>query len=284
MKPEGTAVPRWDPLSTAAFYDQYGEREWTRFDDGRFSPATFEAHADHLRRFVRAGDRVLDIGAGPGRFTIELARLGALVVAADISPVQMELNRAHVAASGFEEHVLDRAVADVTDLSRWKDASFDATVCFGGPLSYVLDRADQAVAELVRVTKPGGYVLVSVMSVIGAFRRALAAILDLARRDGPEKVEAIGRTGLMPAEPDYGHSSPGLDIVLGAKLYRSSDLEALLARHGTVVATSAAGLFPAAQPEEPELRAFLSRMEAEFRSEPGAISCGEHIIGVLRRE
>ena len=52
-----------------------------------------------------------------------------------------------MAAAGFEERVSDRVVADVTDLSRWDDASFDAAVCFGGPLSYVLEDADKGVAE-----------------------------------------------------------------------------------------------------------------------------------------
>ena len=60
----------------AAFFDAYGEQEWTRFEDGRTPSTSLEVHREYLRRFVRAGDRVLDIGAGPGRFTLELARLG----------------------------------------------------------------------------------------------------------------------------------------------------------------------------------------------------------------
>ncbi len=181
-----------------------------------------------------------------------------------------------MAAEGLEKRVVERQIADVLDLSRWDDASFDATVCFGGPLSYVVDRADEGIAELVRVTRPGGHVLLSVMSLVGTVTHYLPILLDLVRRDGVAKNEAIVRTGLLPDEPDYGH--------LAMKLFRWSELEALLSPHGTVVDACAAGLLPSLQPEEPELREFLSRVELELAGEPGAVSCGQHILAVLRHQ
>jgi SAM-dependent methyltransferase len=266
----------WDPERAASFYDDYGEREWTRFEDGRTPAPSLDVHLDRLRRHVESGDRVLEVGAGPGRFTIELARLGARVTVSDLSPGQLELNREHVAVEGLEEHVEERVVADVLDLSRWDDASFDVAVCFGGALSYVVERADEGIAELVRVTRPGGHVLVSVMSLVGTVTHYLPILLDLARRDGVPKNEAIVRTGLLPDETDYGH--------LAMKLYRWSELEALLSPHGTVVDACAAGLLPDVRPEEPELREFLSRTELELADEPGAVSSGQHMLAVLRRE
>jgi ubiquinone/menaquinone biosynthesis C-methylase UbiE len=266
----------WDPERAASFFDDYGESEWTRFEDGRTPAPSLDVHLDRLRRFVGAGDRVLEVGAGPGRFTIELARLGAQVTVTDLSPGQLQLNRERVAAEGLEEHIVERKIADVLDLTRWDDASFDAAVCFGGPLSYVVDRADEGIAELVRVTRPGGHVLVSVMSLVGTVTHYLPILIDLARRDGIAKNEAIVRTGLLPDEPDYGH--------LAMKLFRWSELEALLTSHGTVVDACAAGLLPSVQPEEPELREFLSRVELALADESGAVSCGQHILAVLCRD
>ncbi len=149
---------RYDAERAARFYDEYWDEEWTRFEDGRSSRADLEVHLHYLRRFVRAGDTVLAAGAGPGRFTIELGRLGARVVVADPSPRQLELNRERLVQSGHEGSVRERVVADVTNLSCFEDALFDAVVCYGGALSYVLERADDAVAELLRVTRPGGHV------------------------------------------------------------------------------------------------------------------------------
>lgn len=266
----------WDPQRAASFYDDYGEREWTRFEEGRTPAPSLDVHLDRLRRFVAAGDRVLEVGAGPGRFTIELARRGAEVTVSDLSPRQLELNREHVETEGLEERVAERVQADVLDLSRWDDGSFDATVCFGGPLSYVVGRAEEGIAELVRVTRPGGHVLVSVMSVAGTVLHFLPMLLDLVRRDGVAKNEAIVRTGLLPDEPDYGH--------LAMKLFRWSELEALLTPHGTIVEACAAGLLPSVETDEPELREFLSRVELELAGEPGAVSCGQHILAVLQRD
>jgi hypothetical protein len=61
------------------------------------------------------------------------------------------------------------------------EGSFDAVVCFGGPLGYVLGEADRALAELLRVTKQGGRVLLSVMSLLGT-ARAFFDQLPRARR------------------------------------------------------------------------------------------------------
>lgn len=260
---------------TAAFFDEMGEEEWTRFEDGRTPPQSVAVHIRELHRFVKEGDRVLDVGAGPGRFTLELARLGADVVVADISPRQLELNRERLLEAGLEERISERVLADVTDLSAFADGSFDAVVCYGGPLSYLVDRAETGLAELLRVTRPGGYVLLSVMSLVGAVVHYAELLLDLVRRDGIEPNEEIVRTGLLPQAEGYGH--------LPMKLYRWSELEALLSRHGTIVAASAAGILPALYPEEPKLREFLEYVELELAAEPGALAAGEHMIAVVQK-
>jgi SAM-dependent methyltransferase len=232
-------------------------------------------HLHYLRRFIQPRDRVLDVGAGPGRFTIELAEIGAVVVVADISPGQLELNRERVAAAGKEGQVADRVIADVTDLARFRDGEFDAVVCYGGPLSYVVDRAEEAVAELVRVTRPGGHVLVSVMSLVGAVWHYLPLLLELAARDGVDLTDEIVRTGFLPEKEGYGH--------LPMHLYRWHELQDLLAPHGEVLAASAAGLLKTTEPDDPELRNLLTRLELDLAAEPGAIAGGEHMLAILRK-
>jgi SAM-dependent methyltransferase len=266
----------YDPERAAAYYDELGEREWTRFEDGRHTRASLAVHVHYLRRFIKEGDRVLDAGAGPGRFTLELTQIGAEIDVVDLSPQQLELNRERLEAAGLEDRVRERAVADITDLSRFDDATFGAVVCYGGPLSYVVARRQDAVRELVRVTRPGGYVLVSVMSLIGAFTHYLPIVVDLARRDGTELTEEIVRTGFLPEKPDYGH--------LDMHLYRWRELEQLLADHGDVVAAAAAGLLKIEEPPEPELQELLTRLELDLGAEPGAIDGGEHILAVLQTQ
>jgi SAM-dependent methyltransferase len=260
-------VSTWDPARTAGYFDEYGEQEWTRFEDGRTPGPSLATHIRMLEGYVGPGDRVLDAGAGPGRFTLELLRLGAHVTALDISPGQLELLRARVPD-------VEAVVGDITDLSRFPDDAFDVTVCFGGPLSYVVDQAGEALAELARVTRPGGHVLVSVMGFAGAVIHFASIIVELARRDGPAKSLEVARTGFLPEGEGYGH--------LAMRMYLWGELESLLAPHGEVVDGAAAGVLPHLEVEEPEVRALLGEFEERLAYDPGSRSCGEHIIGVLR--
>ena len=275
-----TAV-RYDRERAASFFDRYGEREWTRFEDGRNSPTSLVVHLDHLRRFVRAGDRVLDAGAGPGRFTLELARLGTRVVVCDVSPVQLAQNRARLLDAGLGGNVESWVEADILDLGALATGSFDAVVCYGGPLSYVMDRADDALRELLRLLRSGGLLLVSVMSLLGATAGGLPFVMEEARAHGPEAVDAVIRTGDLPSALS-GH--------LEMHMYRWSELEALLHRHGCHVVTASASNLTFARVHgeliasmSDEERAWLARWELALVGEPGAISMGEHIIAVARK-
>jgi SAM-dependent methyltransferase len=260
-------VSTWDPSRAAEYFDELGEGEWTRFERGITPAPSIAIHTQMLEGYVRPGDRVLDAGCGPGRFTLELLRLGAHVTALDISPGQLELLRARVPD-------IEAVVGDITDLSRFPDDSFDVAVCFGGPLSYVLDRAEHAVAELARVTRPGGHVLVSVMGLAGIVLHYATILVELVRRDGPAKSLEVARTGFLPEAEGYGH--------LALQMYLWDELEGLLAPHGEVVDGAAAGVLPHLEVEEPEIRELLQEFEEKLAYDPGSRSCGEHLIGVLR--
>lgn len=67
-----------------AYYASFGEREWARLespDDGRVE---FLVTCHTLSAHLAPGTRVLDLGGGPGRYTIWLARQGHRVVLADL--------------------------------------------------------------------------------------------------------------------------------------------------------------------------------------------------------
>jgi SAM-dependent methyltransferase len=268
----------YDAAHTRTFYDEYAALEWDRHDETWAARASVVVHRALLAELVRPGDLVLDAGAGPGRFTIELARLGARVHVGDLSPVQLRLNAERVAAAGYEDAVVARTELDICDLSVFADDQFDVVVCFGGPISYVMDRADDALAELCRVTRPGGHVLVSVMSRLGALRRFLPQALDEGRAFGPEHSDGILHHGDLARATNRGHE---------CHLYRWSRLSALLARHGEIVQASSANFLTAQHDEtldaasDDEIEQVL-RWEVEVCREPGALDGGTHILAALR--
>ena len=76
-------MARYDPDWVRAHYDEYGMREWDRWDESPVERVKFHVHLHYLRRYVKAGDRVLEIGAGAGRFTRELAGIVDRIVVAE---------------------------------------------------------------------------------------------------------------------------------------------------------------------------------------------------------
>ena len=115
-----------------AYYDALGEGEWSRLEDSPRGRVAFEVHRQFLDRFVVPGDHVLEIGAGPGRFTFELARLGATVEVTDFSPVQLELNRQHLEGTAADKSVASRSLLDICDTSHYADATFDVVLATAG--------------------------------------------------------------------------------------------------------------------------------------------------------
>ena len=274
---------KYDPRRIARYFDELGEREWERLEADAPARVSFQLHRRYLERYLGAGDRVLEAGAGAGRFTIELARLGAKVTVGDVSEEQLRLNREKVEEAGMNGSVAGWELLDVLDLSRFPDEAFDAAVCYGGPLSYVFDGADRAMEELLRVTRRGGHVLLSVMSLAGATRRFLGAIYDIYEEAGPEAVEEVVKTG-----DQRGVTAPSGHH---CRMYRWADLEALLERHRCEIVAASAANFLSVQNEEllgevqtdERFWGALLEWEVAFCEQPGALDGGTHIIAVVRR-
>lgn len=102
--------------------------------------------------------RILEVGAGTGRYSIALAREGYAVTAVEL--VQHNLDVLRSKLDGTEPITAIRG--DALDLSSFQDGSFDITMLLG-PMYHLYTPEDkrQALSEAVRVTKPGGYILVA---------------------------------------------------------------------------------------------------------------------------
>lgn len=273
----------YDAEHISSFFDAYDEREWQRFEKSALDRVGLHLHIHYLKGFIKPGTHVLDAGAGPGRFTIELAKLGAKVTVGDISAGQLEHNRRRLEQAGLEEAVTTRHQLDITDLSQFEDESFDAVVCYGGPISYVMDRADDAVAELLRVARPEAPVLLSVMSKVGAMRIHLPGVLEITREHGLAFVEGVLNTGVLTGEANFGHAM---------KMYAWADFNTLLEKHGAkILLASASNHLTTSHPDvteglwerEPELWQHLLDWETRLCAEPGNVDGGTHIIVVVER-
>ena len=278
-----TQEPNYDSARVRDFFNRLGYGEWERLEQSATSRIQARIHTHYLRQFFDRGDRVLDAGAGPGRFTIELARLGATVSVVDISEEQLELNRQKVAETGLLDCVEEWYRADILDLGLFHDATFDGTVCYGGGLSYVLERAGEALEELLRVTKPGGFVALSVPTVLGTARMSLPGFPAWIGRHGRDDLDHQMATGDALGTTKEGHWT---------HMYRWREFEELLLDHRCeIVAASAAGFMSIGNDDvveqfekDPDLYEWLLRWEIEYCREPGALDGGAQLIAVVRRD
>ncbi len=120
------------------------------------TPTQMWIATEGLRRAgVRSGTKLLDVAAGSGALSIPAARLGAQVLATDMSPVMLRhlALRARDEGFGIETRVMDGHALDL------EDDTFDvAGSQFGVMLFPDMPRG---IREMARVVKPGGRVLMN---------------------------------------------------------------------------------------------------------------------------
>jgi SAM-dependent methyltransferase len=107
------------------------------------------------RAGIRAGDRVLDVACGTGVVAITAARLGARVTGLDLTPELLARAREN---SRIAEVEVDWREGDVEKLP-FADAFFDAVLSQYGHI--FAPRPETAIAEMLRVLKPGGTIAFS---------------------------------------------------------------------------------------------------------------------------
>src|SRR3954467_14662468 len=91
----------YDPAAIASHFDQLGIKEWDRFDRTLGDRVSLALHTRCLEQFTLRGGRALEVGAGPGRFTEQLHRLGCRIAVGDLSSAQLRLNEETANARGF---------------------------------------------------------------------------------------------------------------------------------------------------------------------------------------
>jgi SAM-dependent methyltransferase len=198
-----------DAETVRSHYDEFGIGEWERLDTSAHARLVGHLHEHFLREHVGPGSKVLDAGCGAGRFAVHAARLGGIVTLLDLSETQIALAEAKFSELGLLEQATGFLVGDILDLSVFDNGTFDTTLCYGGALNYLFEKAELAVRELVRVTKPGGMVLVSVMSRWGVLRYAIGnPKLDpegFFGRPDYWMIHQVAQTGDLGAHPDVKH-------------------------------------------------------------------------------
>jgi ubiquinone/menaquinone biosynthesis C-methylase UbiE len=150
-------------------YEKNALREWQRLGQDTFHKLEYDTTIKFLKKYLPKKGFILDAGGGPGRYSIELAKMGHDVVLLDLVPEHLELAKKKIKKEKIQAKIKDTVEGSITDLSEFKDNYFDAVLCLGGPLSHVSPDSERqkAISELIRVAKKGALIFVSVMSKYG---------------------------------------------------------------------------------------------------------------------
>ena len=144
----------------SGFYSEYDED--TRTLRSRHGQLEYRTTMAYIHRYAGAGSRVLEVGAGTGRYSIALAKEGMDVTAVELVESNLALLREN--SRGLTN--LRSCQGDATDLSRFPDGAFDVTLVFGPMYHlYEAEEVHRAIDEAVRVTRPGGVILFAFISV-----------------------------------------------------------------------------------------------------------------------
>lgn len=152
--------PRGREEIVRGFYEQSDEDG--RLLRTRHGQLEFRTTMSYIHRYAEKGTKVLEVGAGTGRYSIALAKEGMDVTAVEL----IESNLAILSENGRGLENLKAYQGDATDLSRFQDDGFDLTLVFG-PMYHLYEpeEVNRAIDEAVRVTKPGGVIMFAFISV-----------------------------------------------------------------------------------------------------------------------
>ncbi len=143
-----------------SFYDQSDED--SRLLRTRHGQLEYLTTMAYIHRFAGKGSRILEVGAGTGRYSIALAKEGMDVTAVEL----VESNLAILREKGRGVDRLQSFQGDATNLAQFADNSFDLTLVLG-PMYHLYEKEEvhKAINEAIRVTKPGGTLLFAFISV-----------------------------------------------------------------------------------------------------------------------
>jgi len=255
------------------YYQVRGESELHRLDNPYEGVVERELHGRALAELLPPGGRVLDLGGGPGHWTAWLLERGHRVVLADLSPRMLEIGRRELGRQGLDPEAI--VECDARDLAGFADASFDAVVAMGPfyHLVHAPDR-DRARDEAVRVLRPGGTLLATVMMRHSWMLTTLLAG-ELPAPDLPPLLES----GV------YRATRPG--PLTEAYLFRAEEVTTFFEASGLVTRRLMAsqGILNQVQEQVAELRerdqtAFLTLIEAAYATsqDPSIMGLSGHLL------
>jgi ubiquinone/menaquinone biosynthesis C-methylase UbiE len=261
---------RYDPQAIVDSYTAHDEI--SRVVGSSDGAIMFQIERWFIERYLPKSGTVIDVGGGPGRFTVEIAKLGRDVVLTDITPKHIEQAKQLADEEGVAPRVVDYRVVDIRDLSCFADGEFSMAVCYG-MLNYTLDQDVHVLSELGRIVQKGNPILIGAMGLYGAVRHVWARgrLADPSYREREAAVIASGINDFRkPCRRFYTAVSLRATV-------EQANLRVLEIAGTPVIGGSLREPIDNARQDE-ETWAYVIETEKKACTVPGLLDTGQHII------
>ena len=167
-----------DQIEVMSRYAGKSETEWDRLTASPIRRIEYMITFHTLEHYLKPSGWVLDVGSGPGRYAIDLALKGHRVFMVDLLLEMLQFGQAKIAEAGIDQRV-SPAAGDMMALP-YPSNTFDIVINLGVPLSHITSAhlRSTAVAEMVRVVKPGGIVFLTGLNRLACYRGAVFWLKD----------------------------------------------------------------------------------------------------------
>lgn len=132
------------------YYNKFNEEKRL---DSKHNKVEFLTALKYINKYLKENDKIIDIGAGTGRYSKYFSDLGYDVTAIEL--VKHNLRQ-------IEKKGIKCMLGNATDLHKIEDNSYDITLLFG-PMYHLIsmDEKIKALEEAKRITKKNGYIFIS---------------------------------------------------------------------------------------------------------------------------
>ncbi len=138
------------------YYSGYEENE--RLVKDKAHKVEFLTTTKYIDKYIKPGDKILEVGAGTGRYSLYYASKGYEVEAVELTKWNIEEFKKNI----DENMNVSVHEGNALDLSMYKDNLFDITLVLG-PIYHLfsMEEKKKAIEEAIRVTKPHGKIFIA---------------------------------------------------------------------------------------------------------------------------
>ena len=254
------------------FYNNYDEDNRLKSKHGSVE---FLTTMRYIEKYIQPGNRILEIGAGTGRYSHALARQGYTVDSVELIKHNIDVFSQNTTPAENVTIIQGNAL----DLSVFPENQYDITLLLG-PLYHLYSIEDkrQALSEAIRVTKIGGI-------VFAAYVISDGCLLDEGFMHGNINVAEYIKNGLLDAETFSAKSEPQ-DLF---ELVRKKDIDQLMSVFSTnrlhYVATDGAALLMREAIDKMDKNTFELYLKYHFATceQTDLLGITSHAIDIFRK-